>query len=160
MDAKLADNQQRWLDLFYIFFDGVMGLAIQQFRFYLDAKIFCDGQCDCQMAFIDFCQPRVDDFFVQLFLLLELEHLARFFGQHASDAVKRNIVIIGVKGGNHLDRNLPVFTQRKGGEQAPVRFGGTVHCGDNRAFLDRAPLLLDDQRINIRTPCHPSAYRA
>ena len=160
MNAQFTDDQQRRFGFPDILFDGIMGLAVQQLGFYLDAKISGDRAGDSQVAVIYFGQSRIDDFFVQFFLLLEFEYLACRFGQHPGNAVKRNIMIIGVEGGNHLDGHLPVSGQSQGGEQSPVGLGRAVHRDDNRAFFNRAARFLDNQRIDSRTSRHPPAHGA
>ncbi len=58
-----------------------------------------------KMGLINFGNTVIYQFLVQLFLFLETEHLSRLFAKHAGNFIERNIVVIGVIGGDHVDLN-------------------------------------------------------
>src|SRR3989344_1420156 len=123
MDAEFADDQQRWLGLSNILLDGIVRLAGQEFRLDLDIEVFGEGLCNKQVALINPGQSRIDDLFVQLFLVLELEYLAGLLRQHAGYSVECNVMIIGIEGGNGLDRHTPLSRQRQRREQSSIGLG-------------------------------------
>ena len=73
------------------------GLAVEQRGLDVHALGLRDFSGNVEMGLVDFRQAAVDDLLVQFLLLLEAEHLARLFIQHARDAVKRGVMEIRIE---------------------------------------------------------------
>ncbi len=136
MDARGTQHQQAGFEFIQVTIDDFMGLAVQQHGFHFHAVIRCDGLRHRQVALVNFSQTGIDDFLMELFLLLKPEYLAGFFREHAGNTVEGNIVVIGVEGGNHLHIAAPGFCQTQGGEQPAIGFGRTVHAHDDGAVTE------------------------
>ena len=100
------------------------------------------------MRLVDLGQAAVDDLLVELFLLLEPEHLAGFFIQHPGDTVEGGIMEIGVKGGDGFDRHVEGLAERQPGHQPAERIVAAVDRDDNLAAVHRQSVL-DDQHVGI-----------
>ena len=109
--SKALPSKQGGLDV------GLLGLS--------------DFAGDVQVRLVDLGQAAVDDFLVQLFLLLEAEHLAGFFVEDTGNAVKGGIVEIGIEGRDRFDRHVERLAQRQAGHEAAEGIGAAVDCDDD-----------------------------
>ena len=100
------------------------------------------------MRLVDLRQAAVDDFFVQLFLLLEAEHLAGFLVEDAGDAVKGGIVEIGIEGRDGFDRHVEGLAERQAGHKSAERIGAAVDRDHDFPAGHRLDVL-DDQHVRI-----------
>ena len=104
--ADPSDDQQ-CRDIFaHILNDLFEGLAVQQGGLDVGLLGLSDFAADVQVRLVDLREAAVDDFFVQLFLLLEAEHFAGFLIEDTGNAVKGGIVEIGIEGRDGLDRHV------------------------------------------------------
>jgi len=96
--AVAADHEQRRLDLLHPLHDDLERLADEDLRLDRDVGILLRhyfGALEVRLAELE--QSLVDDVVVELFLLLELEHLRRLIRQHILDVVEDDMVILDVE---------------------------------------------------------------
>ena len=148
MNAGLADNQQAGTHFIQVIINRPEHFAIEQFGFQLDTQIRGDALGDFQMGLVNLGDAVVDQFFMQLFLLLESENLACFIAQYGGDLVEGDIVVIGIVCGDRvdLDAKTPTNIQRR--LQGTIGKFRAIDTDDNRAIADGAPGVPDHQGIN------------
>ena len=129
--ADPSDDQQCRDILAHVLNDLFECLAVQQRGLDVSLLGLGDFAGDVQMRLVDLGQAAVDDFLVQLFLLLEPEHFAGFLVEDTGDAVKGGIMEIGIKGGDGFDRHVESLAQRQAGHEPAEGIGAAVDCDDD-----------------------------
>jgi hypothetical protein len=157
---SIADHQQAGVVLLDVFADRLIGLARHQFGDDHRACVFGHRPGDIQMRLIDFGDAVVDQFLVQLLLLLEAEDLARLLVQNPGDLVEGDIVVIGVISRHHMHWHTQPPADIERGQQRPERFSRAVHADHDRSVADWPPAVPGDQHVDWRAPHDALADRA
>lgn len=160
VNAELAANHQRRMQIAQVAPDDVVGFAVEQLGLYPDRMVGGDIARDLQMARVDFRKPGIDDLLVKSFLLLEAKHLAGLFGKHARDAIERHVVVVRIEGGDHVQRHFPFSGQRECGQQSSIGSRRAVDGDRDGAFGDRLRRRFDHQCIDVGPAHHPLADSA
>ena len=85
-------------------------LAVEERFLDLDARLARHPLAHFEVRLVDLREPGVDDFLVELVLLLEAENLRRLLGEDVDDAVEDGVVQVGVVDGDRLD----LLAERRG----------------------------------------------
>ncbi len=153
--ADAAHDQEPGLFLPDILNNFFERLAVQQGRLDVGVLGLRDFSGNVEMRLIDLRQSAVDDFLVQLFLLFETEHFARFFVQHAGNAVERRIVKIGVEGRDGFNRHVERLPQLKPRHQPAERIGAAIDGDDDLPAHGRLGIFDDEHVGGSDPPDHP-----
>ena len=159
MDADLADHHQAGVDLLQIIADRLEGFTVQQHAGEVDAFLLGDAFRNIKVGLVDLGDAVVDQFLMQLFLLLEAEHLAGFVAQHIGDLVERHVMVIGIVGRDGMDIDAQLAAYLEGRHQGAVGFFRTVQTDHDGAVADGAVGVADDQRVDRAAADDPFADR-
>ena len=138
------------------------GLAVEERFLDRDTRLGSHPLAHLEMRLIDLREPGVDDFLVELVLLLEAEHLRRLLGEDVDDAVEDGVVQIGIVDRDRFDLLAERAGQVDGGHERAERLRAAVDADKNRVPFRLARLrdVLDDPDIAVRLPGDAFADRA
>src|SRR6266550_974752 len=147
MRAVTTEDEQRRLDLFRPLHDHLERLADEDLRLDRDVGILLRhyfGALEVRLAELE--QSLVDDVVVELFLLLELEHLRRLIRQHILDVVEDDVVILDVERATDKQRAAAFLGQLERSLHRLVAVGRAIDADHEAAALNRL-LVAHDQHV-------------
>src|SRR6266550_8347053 len=147
MRAVTTEDEQRRLDLFRPLHDHLERLADEDLRLDRDVGILLRhyfGALEVRLAELE--QSLVDDVVVELFLLLELEHLRRLIRQHILDVVEDDVVILDVERATDKQRAAAFLGQLERRLHRLVAVGRSIDADHEPAALNRL-LVAHDQHV-------------
>src|SRR3989442_1995554 len=155
MRAVTTQDEQRRLDLFRPLHDDLERLSDEDLR--LDrhvGELLCHHLGALQVRLAELEQSLVDDVVVQLFLLLELEHLRRLIREYVLDVVEHDMVILDVERAADEERAAELLRQLERRLHRLVAIGRTVDADHEAATLRRL-LVAYDQHVRFDVTQHP-----
>src|SRR5262245_47746019 len=151
VDAAPPDHEEPGIRLARVVDDLLEGLPVEQRFLDRDTRLARHPFAYFEMGLIDLRESGVDDFLVELVLLLEAKDLRRLLGEDVDDPVEDGVVEVGIVDGDGFDLLAELARQVERRHERAEGLGASVDADEDRVALGLARLghVLDDPDVAI-----------